>query len=231
LIMENVRQSYTREYADRIDKKAYPVEFVVRVYLGSYPRLTMDRQSYAGSRILDLGCGDGRNLPLLCDLGFSAHGVEISEDICEVVRKRIAALRLNVVIKMGSNSSIPFSDAFFDHALCCHSLYYVNPDEAFTDNLNELARVVRANGTVVASLPKKYDRYTLRDAQPLGDNHYLVRADPLGLRNGIVFRVFEDAREIESVFGGFFGNFQIGWIENDFFGIEEKLWIVKMTRR
>lgn len=50
------------------------------------------------------------------------------------------------------------------------------------------------------------------------------------MRNGVVFRVFEDEREIADVFGRQFQDFQMGGIENDFFGIEEKLWIVVMTR-
>ena len=69
--MQDVGSRYARRHASRQQGKLYPVEFVVRMFLGSYPRLTMDRASYAGSAILDLGCGDGRNLAFLRDLGFT----------------------------------------------------------------------------------------------------------------------------------------------------------------
>lgn len=67
---------------------------------------------------------------------------------------------------------------FFDFVLACDALYYVKPGETFSDNLRELARVVRPGGTVVASLPKRYDACTLRGAEPIGDNHFVVRNDP-----------------------------------------------------
>ena len=157
--------------------------------------------------------------------------MEITDELCALVRRRVADLGLDTVVKTGSNASIPFDDAFFDYVLCCHSLYYVQSGQTFADNLTELARVVKPGGTVVASLPKKYDRYTLWNAEPLGGNHFVVRHDPLKLRNGVIFRVFENEAEITAVFGEFFTDLTIGWMENDFFGIEERLWIAKMTRR
>ena len=229
--MDTVEQQYAKRYAERRSARLYPVEFVVRMFLGSYPHLTMDKESYRGSSILDLGCGDGRNLPLLADLGFRASAVEIADEICAQVRAFTVEQGLDIEVRTGSNSQIPFPDGAFDYVLCCHSLYYVKAGERFSDNLSELARVVRrSGGIVIASLPKKYDRYTLQGAEATGDNHFIVRHDPLGLRNGVVYKVFEDEEEIRRTFGGSFTDFQIGWLENDFFGIEEKLWIVKMIR-
>jgi SAM-dependent methyltransferase len=228
--MDTVGQQYMKRYAARRSGRLYPVEFVVRMLLGSYPRLTIDKQSYRGLSILDLGCGDGRNLSLLADLGFQTSAVEIADEICAQVRAFAIEHGLGTEVRTGSNSQIPLPDAAFDYVLCCHSLYYVKAGERFADNLAELARVVRRGGVVIASLPKKYDRYTLQGAEAIGDNHVIVRHDPLGLRNGVVYRVFEDEEEIRRVFGESFSDVQIGWLENDFFGIEEKLWIVKMVR-
>lgn len=59
----------------------YPTGWVIRTLAGgNYPRLKMDKNCYAGARILDMGCGDGRNLPLLLDLGFEVHATEITSD-------------------------------------------------------------------------------------------------------------------------------------------------------
>jgi SAM-dependent methyltransferase len=228
--MSDITVNYTERYGARRGRKLYPVEFVVRTLLGSYPRLTMDQDAYRGAKILDLGCGDGRNLSLLADVGFTTFAVEITDAICEVVRAYCAGAGLDTVVKTGSNANIPFADGFFDFALCCHSLYYLDPGDTFADNLRELARVMRPGGTVIASLPKKYDSYTLKDAEPVGDDHFMVRCDPLNLRNGVVFKVFEDQAAIARACVPLFRDFQLGFVENDFFGIEEKLWIVKMTR-
>src|SRR6185295_11025592 len=76
--------SWGEFYGDRIRPSAghYPTEWVVRTLAGgNYPGLKMDKTRYRGARILDMGCGDGRNLPLLLDLGFDVHACEISPEI------------------------------------------------------------------------------------------------------------------------------------------------------
>lgn len=228
--MANVEDGYTARYTERRGGKRYPVEFVVRMFLGSYPGLRMSRADYAGSALLDLGAGDGRNLPLLHDLGFRTSAVEITEEICIQLRALSDELGLGTDVRKGSNAAIPFDSGVFDYVVSSHALYYVQPGQHFGRTVSEVARVMRPGGVLVASLPKKYDRYILRDAIPAGDNHLVVTRDPLGIRNGMVFRVFETEQEIRETFAPAFHDLQIGWIENDFFGIEERLWIVKMIR-
>ena len=62
---DQLGQRYETFYRERDPTYIYPVEFVVRAFLGSYPRLKTDRSEYAGKCMLDLGFGDGRNMPLL----------------------------------------------------------------------------------------------------------------------------------------------------------------------
>jgi len=76
-----IADRYTRWYQADKATRVYPVEFVVRAFLGTYPGLSMPKGHYRGKRVLDLGYGDGRNMPLLNDLGMKVHGVEISENI------------------------------------------------------------------------------------------------------------------------------------------------------
>jgi hypothetical protein len=63
---KNTAEEMWSEYHHRGEyKKRYPTEFVVRIFQGgNYPNLKMKKQSYRGTRILDLSCGDGRNLEL-----------------------------------------------------------------------------------------------------------------------------------------------------------------------
>src|SRR5690242_1015787 len=110
----SIEQSYTQYYSQKNPDKVYPAEFVVRTLLGTYPDLKIDRSTYQDARILDLGFGDGRNLPLLHDLGFEVYGVEISADICELTRNRMKRLGVTVELSTGSNSNIPFDDEVFD---------------------------------------------------------------------------------------------------------------------
>ena len=219
-----IEKHYADYYSDRNPEKVYPVEFVVRTLLGTYPNLKLDRTSYRGAKILDLGFGDGRNMPLLHDLGFKVHGVEISDEICGLTQNRMERLGVPAQLKTGSNSRIPFGDETFDFILSCHACYYVSPGETFADNLQEIARVLRAGGRFIFSLAKA-DSYVLKDAVPLGNGHYRITQDPYGLRNGGVFRAFTSRHEIVDELGVAFNDFALGLCENDFYGIYEKVWI------
>jgi len=221
---------YTEFYARRNPTAVYPVEFVVRTLLGTYPNLKLDRDDYPGARILDLGFGDGRNMPLLANLGFDVHGVEISEEICALTRERMAKLGVDVELRVGTNSSIPYPDGSFDFLLACHACYYVEPGESFTDNLRELARVLRPGGRFVFSLPKR-DSYILEDAVPLENGHYRITKDPYGVRADSVFRAFESRDEVVRELEPSFEDVRLGVCENDWYGIGERVWIGTCVRR
>ena len=196
----------------------------MRTLLGTYPNLKLDRGAYPGARILDLGFGDGRNMPLLHDLGFEVYGVEISEEICRLTQNRMERLGVPARLETGSNSHIPFGNEVFDFILACHACYYVSPGETFADNLREIARVLRAGGRFIFSLAKT-DTYVLNDAEPLGNGHYRITHDPRGLRDGGVFRAFASRQEIVDELGVYFDDFALGLCENDFYGTYEKVWI------
>jgi SAM-dependent methyltransferase len=225
-----MKEDYTDFYAQRNPEKVYPVEFVVRTLLGTYPGLKLDRRAYRGAKILDLGFGDGRNMPLLRDLGFEIYGVEISEDICKLTRSRMQRLGVPVQLEKGTNSHLPFGDAAFDFVLACHACYYVNPGESFTDNLREIARVLRPGGRFIFSLAKR-DTYVLKDAVDLGNGHYRITKDPYGIRNGSIFRAFASRDEIVEQMGISFRDFALGLCENDFYGTYEKVWIGTCVRK
>jgi len=219
-----IKEHYVGFYAERNPEKVYPVEFVVRTLLGTYPHLKLDRSAFRGARILDLGFGDGRNMPLLHDLGFEIYGVEISDDICRLTQRRMELLGVPARLETGNNSHLPFIDEMFDFILACHACYYVSPRETFANNLQEMARVLRPAGRLIFSLAKT-DTYILKDAVALGNGHYRITADPYGLRNGSVFRAFASRQEIVDELGVAFHDFALGLCENDFYGTYEKVWI------
>ncbi len=225
-----MKDQYTNFYSQKNPAKVYPVEFVVRTLLGTYPDLKIDHASYRGAKILDLGFGDGRNMPLLHDLGFEVYGVEITDEICNLTRNRMARLGIPVQLQKGTNSDLPFDDATFDFVLACHSCYYVEPDETFSDNLREIARVLRSGGRFIFSLAK-IDSYILKGAVDRGNGHYQITQDPRGLRNGGVNRAFGSRDEIANELETFFSDFSIGLCENDFYGTYEKVWIGTCSKK
>src|SRR5712691_10234268 len=177
----DIAPAYTAFYQARRPPHVYPVEFVVRAFLGNYPRHKTDPSAYAGKTILDLGFGDGRNMPLLRNLGMTVHGVEISREICSLAETRMARLGIDVANRVGRNCRIPFDDTFFDYVLACHACYYVDPGTRFDDNAREIARVLRPGGMLIFSAPMA-SGYLLDGAQDLGEGHMKIANDPYGIR-------------------------------------------------
>lgn len=225
-----ISHQYSYRYTSDKANAVYPVEFVVRAFLGTYPDLHLPRNRYAGQRILDLGYGDGRNMPLLNNLGMKIHGVEISEDINRHVEKRMKELGIEVDLKVGTNAHIPYASNYFQYVLACHSCYYVEPGDQFEANISEIARVLEPGGWLIASLCKT-GSYILKDAKLLSDGHYQITSDPYGLRNGTVFRVFRSKQEIFDVFSPFFHAFDVGYCDDLFWGIHQKVWIMVCRRK
>jgi len=92
----------------------------------------------AHGRVLDLGCGTGRNLPLV-PAGARAVGLEPSWDALQRARRR--APRVPVVV--GSAEALPFRDAAFDTVLS--GLVFCSiPDP--NRGLREVRRVLRPDG-------------------------------------------------------------------------------------
>jgi SAM-dependent methyltransferase len=220
-----ISDSYGAFYQTRDPEHVYPVEFVVRAFLGNYPRHKTDKTSYPGRRVLDLGFGDGRNMPLLHNLGMQVFGVEISQEICDLTERRMKALGIDVDLKVGRNHGIPHPNGIFDTVLACHACYYIDPGTRFDDNLREIARVLKLGGSFVFSAPIGTS-YIMRGARDLGDGHMEIANDPYGVRNGYVLKKFDTDAEIRAVLSPTFAEFEIGSCRNDFWGIDEHVWVV-----
>jgi SAM-dependent methyltransferase len=94
--------------------------------------------SGARGSVLDLGCGTGRNLPLL-PAGTRAVGLEPSWETLQRARRRAPGVPLVV----GSAEALPFRAAAFDTVLS--GLVFCSVPDA-TRGLREVRRVLRPDG-------------------------------------------------------------------------------------
>jgi SAM-dependent methyltransferase len=210
---------------------AYPAEYVIRIFRGSYPRLAMPKP-VPGQRVLDVGCGDGRHLPFFFNLGMEAHGVEISEPIVAQLRLRLAPLDIpSGRLQVGSCAALPFSDASFDYVMAWNSAYYMSLDSAdFAVHARELCRVLRPGGWLVLSVPKP-SAFIFAGSEPAADpGCRVVRQDPFGIRNGEIMRVFQNGDELASTFEQHCDSFCHADIHDDCFGYAYH-WFLLVARR
>ncbi|MDP2431770.1 MAG: class I SAM-dependent methyltransferase [Pseudomonadota bacterium] len=210
---------------------AYPAEYVIRIFRGSYPNLTMPKPQ-PGQSVLDVGCGDGRHLPFFQRLGLEAHGVEIAVPIIEQLRERLAPLGIEANrLHVGSCSSLPFADASFDHVMAWNSAYYMSRDGAdFAAHAAELTRVLRPGGWLVVSVPKPSAFIFAGSEAAPTPGCRIVRQDPFGIRNGEMLRVFQDGAELAAAFEADCDTFCHGDIHDDCFGFAYH-WFLLVARK
>lgn len=125
------------------------------------------------ARILDAGCGSGRNM-----VEFARHGavtgVELSETSVAIARDRGAG-----EVVAGSVLEMPFADASFDLAASLDVIEHLEDDLAA---LRELRRVVAPGGALLVTVPAyqwlwsghdevnhHFRRYTRRSLQRAGE--------------------------------------------------------------
>ena len=227
----DVKDTYGNFHIERNPEHVYPTEWVIRTFLGKYPKMEMDKSRYPGAKILDIGYGDGRNWPLLRNIGFDVHGVEITDEVIKLGEERAEKLGMKATLKRGSNAAIPFPDETFDYILACHSCYYIDEGTRFSDNMNEYFRVLKPGGMLIASLPENtndiFDQAVVLD----DEGHVEIRNDPWGLRNGYVFKWFTSEEDVVKSFSPWFQDFSIGGCRNDYFGVQIDMFLLVCARR
>jgi ubiquinone/menaquinone biosynthesis C-methylase UbiE len=107
------------------------------------------------SIILDAGCGDCAHSIRLAKRGFLVEAIDVSETVLELARENIKARGFEdrIHIQHGNLLALPFEDGTFSYALCGGVLMHIpDVDKAIA----ELARVLRAGGTLVVSETNMY---------------------------------------------------------------------------
>ncbi len=154
-------------------------------------------------RILDAGCGSGRNAHYLLREGFDVYGVD--ENLRAVAAFREVAAELSHPVdddhaRTASLDALPFADSHFDVVICSAVLHFARGDAHFEGMVSALFRVLRPGGLFFArlassagietqvrwldgrraSLPDGSERYLVDEAQLMRlTNHYGALLDPL----------------------------------------------------
>jgi SAM-dependent methyltransferase len=94
---------------------------------------------------LDVGCGTGALAARLAGAGYETVGVDPSEGMLEVLRRRSPHVRA----VRASAESLPFPDDSFDVVLTVAVLHHIADRDRVRRTLAEMVRVARPNGRVL----------------------------------------------------------------------------------
>ena len=109
----------------------------------------------AGMRVLEAGCGYGRNLVHLLREGCEVFALDADAAGVEHVRQLSASLGTGLAaenFQVGAIERMPFPDAFVDAVICSAVLHFARDEEQFRAMLGELWRVLRPGGLLFCRL-------------------------------------------------------------------------------
>ena len=140
-----------------------------------------------GSRILEVGCGNGKTAEALCRSGYEVTAVDFSSEAVAACRTQLGD-RAEVV--EGSLLALPFPDGSFDGAVLFHVMEHILPEDLPRAS-SELSRVLVPGSFAVA---RSFSAGDLRSAK--GER---ISEDTVVRGNGIRYRYYT-----EETFGGMF---------------------------
>jgi SAM-dependent methyltransferase len=108
-----------------------------------------------GMRVLDAGCGYGRNLVYLLREGYEIFALDGDPDGVEHVRQLSASLGTGlpaVNFQVGSIERMPFPDGLADVVICNSVLHFARDERHFRAMLADLWRVLKPGGMLFCRL-------------------------------------------------------------------------------
>jgi len=108
-----------------------------------------------GMRVLDAGCGPGRNLIYLLRSGFEVFGVDESSAAIEQTRRLAATLAPHLPqnnFRIEPVEQMSFADAGFDVVLSSAVLHFASDEVQWMSMVKEMWRVLKPGGIFFARL-------------------------------------------------------------------------------
>ena len=207
-------------------QESFPAQGLVRIIKGKYPLLPKLPSS---GHVLEVGCGDGRNVRFLRDFGYKVSAVEITSEIANSLSKRLP----DVDVRVGTNSNLPFKSESFDLVVSWHAFYYLDGSEDLNikKNMDEFQRVIKHNSksAMVISVPTP-ENFVYEASKLIKSDNFVnyrrIQNDYFGTRNGGMlaeFKTKDSLCETLEVMGA--SEIQIGEELGEWFGLKYNWWV------
>ena len=211
-------RSWENHYTTGRSELHYPDENLVRLIKKNIPAGTPP----AGLVAVDLGCGSGRHLKLLGDLGFQrAVGMDSSMNALLLTKNNFTAPLVRC-----DNRHVPLKGGSVDLVIAWGSLHY-NRKSALGTMLSEIVRILRPGGNLFATLRSERDT-NMKRGRHLGSD---VWETELADISGSVVSFYSE-EEIRSEFS-FFSQCRYGLIERSLIGDTSSIishWVIHAVK-
>ncbi|MDH5719732.1 MAG: class I SAM-dependent methyltransferase [Spirochaetia bacterium] len=147
--MDQKTLEYYQQNSDEICKRYNSVS--TEKFLGKYFKNIFPEKNKEKYRILDYGCGSGRDVLYLINQGYDAYGYDISSEMI------LSSKKINPILKdrlFDSISSLKESEKY-NSVICSAVLQHVT-DSEILEVLKTIKYFLKENGNLVISYPVIY---------------------------------------------------------------------------
>ena len=126
-------------------------------------------------KVLDAGCGGGRNLVYFLKNGYEVYGIDPNPTAIEAVKElsgRLSPGNLSTNFKVAVAENIPFEDDYFDLVISSAVLHFAADEAHFDSMLQSMWRVLKPGGYLFARLASDIGIKELVNS--LGNGRYLL---------------------------------------------------------
>lgn len=101
-----------------------------------------------GEKVLDAGCGDGRNMPWFVHAGIDMYGIDTDVDAISAVQEVYAGILSPYHLQVAGVEALPFSDGFFNHVISSAVLHFAHSEAHFFAMMHQMVRVLQPQGSL-----------------------------------------------------------------------------------
>lgn len=107
-----------------------------------------------GAKILDVGCGNGRNLKWFYQPDYEIHGIDTNPEritSCQEIYKK-----QQDNFTEASVEHMPFESNSFDHVICIAVLHFAKDVDQYLKMFEELIRILKSGGSLLIRTAAKF---------------------------------------------------------------------------
>ena len=143
LTVEQKKQGVIADYDDIA--KEYAEEFFEDTSDNKYIDIFLD--SLEGIKILDVGCGNGKDCKYISQKGFDINGIDLSVGMLSIAKEKVPNGKFEVM----DMTDITYPDDSYDGIISNCSLFHI-PTEELPKTLESFRRILKANGKLLLIL-------------------------------------------------------------------------------
>lgn len=106
--------------------------------------------------VLDIGCGNCRNLIPFIERGFSCVGFDFSKNMIREAKNFLKRKKLSANLLIADVTSLPFKNNTFDYILFTRALHHIPTKKARIETLNEVKRTIKKNGEILITIWRRF---------------------------------------------------------------------------